>query len=99
MIVNTKTGDLKRERARKAVRPATAKQSAETAEHTARLAEIRRKYTLQVIVTDPDGHEVLNLTTVALKRDLLDRENTIPEIQDVLELLVEAAQEHVLPFD
>jgi hypothetical protein len=52
-----------------------------------------------VIVTDPDGHEVINLTKVAFKRDLHDSENAIPEMQDVLELLVEAAREYVLPLD
>jgi len=93
-----KTGDLKRTRNRKAVLLDTTKQSAEVAEQKARLAEIGRKYTLQVIVTDLDGCEVLNLTRVALKRDMHhDEGNAMPEILDVLKLLMEAAQEYVLP--
>ena len=59
----------------------------------ARLAEISRKYTLQVIVTDQVGREVLNLTKVCLERDLPGKVATTPEIHEVLELLVEAAGE------
>jgi hypothetical protein len=90
---NPKTGDLKRARTRKAVRPAKGRQSAEAAEHSARIAEIRRNYTLQVIATDPEGHEVLNLTKVALERNFPDKAFTAIKIQDVLELLIEAAGE------
>jgi hypothetical protein len=99
VIRNAKTGDLKRTRNRRAVLADTDKQRADVEAQTARLAEIGRKYTLQVIVTDLDGREVLNVTKVALKRDMHDEGNAIPEIRDVLELLIEAAEEHVLPFE
>ena len=61
--------------------------------------EIGRKYTLHVRVVDPEGREVLNVTKLTLGRDLYDKGDTIPEIRDVLELLVEAAREHVPPFE
>jgi hypothetical protein len=99
VIRNAKTGDLRRTRNRRAVLPDTDKQRADVEAQTARLAEIGRKYTLKVIVTDLDGREVLNVTKVALKRDMHDEGNAIPEIRDVLELLIEAAEEHVLPFE
>jgi hypothetical protein len=99
MTGNAITGDSDRSRTRKAVRPVGAKKAAAAAERAARLAEISRKYTLQVIVTNPEGHEILNLTKVTLKRDLHDKGNTIPDIRDVIALLIDAAQEHVLPFD
>jgi len=98
VIQNAKTGDLKRTRTRRAVLPNTDKQRAKVEAQTARLAEIGRKYTLQVIVTDLDGREVLNLTKVALKRDMHEEGNAIPEIRDVLELLIEAAKEYELLF-
>jgi hypothetical protein len=69
------------------------------AELGSRLAEISRNYSLQVIVTDPKGQEILNLTRMTLKRDLHNHGNTIPTIQDVIALLIDAAQEHVLPSD
>jgi hypothetical protein len=98
VIQNAKTGDLKRTRNRRAVLTETDKQRAEVEAQTVRLAEIGRKYTLQVIVTDLDGREVLNVTKVALKRDMHDEGNAIPEIRDVLELLIEAAKEYELLF-
>jgi hypothetical protein len=94
VIQNAKTGDLKRTRNRTAVLTNTDKQRSEVEAQTVRLAEIGRKYTLQVIVTDLDGREVLNVTKVALKRDMHDEGNAIPEIRDVLELLIEAAKEY-----
>jgi hypothetical protein len=36
---------------------------------------------------------------MTLKRDLCEQGNTIPAIQDVIALLIDAAQEHVIPFD
>jgi hypothetical protein len=98
VIQNAKTGDLKRTRTRRAVLPNIDKQRAEVEAQTARLAEIGRKYTLQVIVTDLDGREVLNLTKVALKRDMHEEGNAIPKIRDVLELLIEAAKEYEFLF-
>ncbi len=71
MIGNAKTGHLKRTRNRRTVLPDTDKQRAEGEEQTARLAEIGRKYTLQVIVTDLDGREVLNLTKTKPRRAAL----------------------------
>jgi hypothetical protein len=98
VIQNAKTGDLKRTQNRRAVLTETDKQRSEVEAQTERLAEIGRKYTLQVIVTDLDGREVLNVTKVALKRDMHDEGNAIPEIRDVLELLIEAAKEYELLF-
>jgi D-serine deaminase-like pyridoxal phosphate-dependent protein len=69
------------------------------AERAARLAEIGRNFSLQVIVRNPDGHEILNLTKMTLKRDLHDLGNTTPDIRDVIALLIDAAQEHVLAFE
>jgi len=99
MIGNASTGDLKQSGTCKGVPLAPAKKAAAAVERGARLAEISRNYSLQVIVTDPEGQEILNLTKVTLKRDLRDQGNTIPTIQDVIALLIDAAQEHVLPFD
>jgi hypothetical protein len=96
---NAKSGDLQRKGTRKAVRAAGANQRAEAAEHRVRLMEIGRKYTLHLRVIDTAGNEVLNLTKLTLGRDSHDEKNSIPEILDVLELLVEAAEEHVLPFE
>jgi hypothetical protein len=99
MTGNATTSSLKRAGTRKADCPAPDKQIAETATRAARLAEISRKYTLQVIVTDPKGHEIFNLTKMTLDRHWHDKGNTIPDIKDVIALLVDAAQEHVLPSD
>jgi hypothetical protein len=99
MTGNATTEGWERSRTRKAVPLVAAKRAAAAAEHAARLAEISRNYSLQVIVTDPEGHEILNLTKMTLKRDLQYQENTIPDIRDVIALLIDAAQEHVLPFD
>jgi hypothetical protein len=93
------TNNLERAGTRRAVCPAPAKQIAETAARAARLAEISREYTLQLIVTDPEGHEILNLTKMTLKHNLHSKRNTTPDIQDVIALLVDAAREHLLPFD
>jgi hypothetical protein len=99
MARNGTASDMVRAGNRRAVCPAPAKQIAETAARAARLAEISREYTMQVIVTDPAGREVLNLTKMTLKRDLYGKRNTTPDIQDVIALLVDAAREHLLPFD
>ena len=99
MTRNGTARDLERAATRKAVCPALAKQGADAAARAARLAEISRDFTLQVIVTDPEGHEIFNLTKMTLKRDLYGKRNTTPDIQDVIALLVDAAREHVLPFD
>jgi hypothetical protein len=96
---NAKARDPKHERIRKAIHAAGARQKAEEAEHRARLMEIGRKYTLHVRVIDPEGREVLNLTKLTLGRDLHREGDTIPEFQDVLELLVEAAEEHGCPLE
>jgi hypothetical protein len=99
MTGNASTGDLERTGTRKAVPSGPAKKAAAAAKRAARLAKISRNYSLQVIVTDPAGNEILNLTKLTLKRDLHHRGNAIPDIQDVIALLIDAAQEHVLPFD
>ena len=99
MTGNASTGNLERSRTCKAVLPAPTKKAAASAARAARLAEISRNYSLQVIVTDPEGHEILNLTKMTLKRDFHAQGNTIPDIQDVIALLIDAAQEHLLPFD
>jgi hypothetical protein len=95
MTGNAKANGPKLQRDRQTARPAPARKKAEAAGHSARLAEIRRNYTLQVIATDPDGREVLNLTKVALECDLPDKRFAALKIQDVLELLIEAAGEWV----
>jgi hypothetical protein len=99
MIENASTGDMKPSGTRKTLRPVPARDPAAAAERRARLAEISRNYSLQVIVTDPGGREILNLTKMTTKRDLQDHGNMIPSIHDVITLLIDAAQEHVIPFD
>ena len=74
-------------------------QNAEEVEHRARLMEIAQKYTLHIRVVDPDGREILNVTKLTLGRNLHEEGDTIPALQDVLELLIEAAEEHLLPSD
>jgi hypothetical protein len=99
MTRNGTSSDLEQAGTRRAVCPAPAKKVAEAAARTARLAELSREYNLQLIVTDPEGREILNLTKLTLKRDLHSKKNTSPDIQDVIALLVDAAREHFLPFD
>ncbi len=65
----------------------------------AKLTERGRQYTLQVKVTDPEGRDVFTLTRFTSERDLRDQGNTVPEIDEILELLIEAAKEYVLPFE
>ncbi len=93
MIQNAKIAEPKPVKNRRAVLSGPDKQPAALESQSARLAEIGRKYTLQVIVTDQVGREVLNLTKVCLERDLPGKVATTPEIHEVLELLVEAAGE------
>lgn len=99
MIGNASTGDLEPSGTCNTVPRLRAEKAGGAAERGARLAEISRNYSLQVIVTDPTGQEILNLTKMTLNRDLHDKGNIIPSIQDVIALLIDAAQEHVLPFD
>jgi hypothetical protein len=93
LITNAKPSDRMLTGNRGAVPSGSIKQPANVESQAARLAEIERKYTLQVIVTDQVGREVLNLTKVCLERDLPGKVATTPEIHEVLELLVEAAGE------
>ena len=90
---NATTGGLTPERSHKAVRAVTVKQEVETRELKAEPTETVRKYTAQVKVIDPEGHEVLNLTKLAFEEDLYGRGHSTPDIREVLELLVEAAGE------
>jgi len=96
---DAKAGTPEHARVRKRMHAASAEQRAEEAVHSARLLEIGRKYTLHVRVVDPSGREVLNVTKLTLGRNLHDGEDTIPALQDVLELLIEAAEEHLLPSE
>jgi hypothetical protein len=93
MMGNARIGILKRTVTRKPVRAGKAAERLNDLEHRAKLAEIGRRYTLQVKVIDPDGREILNLTKLTLERDLPGKVKTTPEIRDVLELLVEATGE------
>jgi hypothetical protein len=99
MQENAKARNSKYARTRECIHTASAEQQAEESEHRARLLEIGRKYTLHVRVVDPGGREVLNVTKLTLGRDLHEEGDTIPNLQDVLELLIEAAEEHVLPCE
>jgi hypothetical protein len=99
MKENGSTDGLDRAGTRKTVTSGPAKKAAAAAERAVRLAEISRRYTLQVIVTDPEGQEIFNLTKMSLNGHLNGKGNTTPDIKDVIALLVDAAQEHVLPFD
>jgi len=76
-----------------AVRPIAAKQKSEAGEPKAGLTETARKYRVQVIVTDPEGQEVLNLTKLAFEDELQNGGYPTPDIQGALQLLVEAAGE------
>jgi hypothetical protein len=84
---------------KQAVCPAIAKQNSEAAARMAKLTARERRYTLEVKVTDPEGHEVLTLIKLTLEHDLQGNGNSIPGIGEVLELLAEAAKEYVLPPD
>ena len=46
-----------------------------------------------MIVTDPEGQEVLNLTEMAFEDELRNSGYPTPDIQGALQLLVEAAGE------
>jgi hypothetical protein len=54
---------------------------------------------MHVKVTDPEGRDVFALTRLTSELDLHDQGNTIPEIEVIIELLIEAAKEYVHPFD
>ena len=96
MIGNAGIGESKAERSRDDV---ALKMDAQGAERVARLTERSRQYTMQVRVIDPEGRDVFALTRLTSARDLHDQGNTAPEIDEILELLIEAAREYVLPFE
>ena len=87
------------EGSREAVCLTQAKVDAEAAVRMAKLTERGRQYTLRVKVTDPEGRDVFTLTRLTSESDLRDQGNAIPEIDEILELLIEAAKEYVLPFE
>ena len=57
------------------------------------MTESGRKYKMQVIVTDPEGREVLNLTKLAFEGELQNGGYPTPDIGEALQLLVDAAGE------
>jgi hypothetical protein len=93
MSANARTGKPNPRRDQPAGRLVISKKKAGAAEHCTRLVEIRRRFTLQVIATDHEGHEVLNLTRVALAQNATYKTLRVLKIQDVLELPIEAAGE------
>ena len=101
MIGNARTGSRKpkAEKSCEAACLTQAKLDAEGAARMAKLTEWGRQYTLQVKVTDPEGRDVFTLTRVTSQRDLRDQGNTVPEINEILELLIEAANEFILPLE
>jgi hypothetical protein len=78
---------------RKAASPVAAKQTAEAGKPRAELKEAGRKYRMQVIVTDPEGKEVLNLTKLAFEGELQNGGFPTPDSGEALQLLVNAARE------
>lgn len=70
-----------------------AKQAIEAREAEVWLTESGRKYKMQVIVTDPEGQEVLNLTKLAYEGELQNCGYPTPDIGEALQLLVDAAGE------
>ncbi|HEV2988935.1 MAG TPA: hypothetical protein VG759_10865 [Candidatus Angelobacter sp.] len=98
MIGKARTGDLRKDTSKLVVSPG-AKLDAEAAVRMAKLMERGRRYTMQVKVTDPEGRDVFTLTRLTSERDLRDQGDTVPEIDEILELLIEAANEYVLPFE
>jgi hypothetical protein len=99
MIGNARTGDIKRKDPEKLFISPGVKLDAEAAVRTAKLTERGRQYAMQVKVTDPEGRDVFTLTRLTNERELRDQGNTVPEIDEILELLIEAAKEYVLPFE
>lgn len=57
------------------------------------MTETGRKYRVQLIVTDPEGQVVLNLTKLAFEDELQNGGYPTPNIGGALELLVNAAGE------
>jgi hypothetical protein len=80
-------------RNRKTVQAVATKQKLEAEEPKTGLTETGRKYKVQVIVTDPNGQEVLNLTTLAFESILHNNGYPAPDIQQALQALIEAAGE------
>jgi hypothetical protein len=76
-----------------AVFPITTEHKSEAEEPRARLTETERKYRVQVIVTDPEGQEVLNLTKLAFEDELQHSGNPTLDIAEALQLLVDVAGE------
>jgi len=70
-----------------------AKQPMEAREAQVWLTESGRKYKLQVVVTDPEGQEVLNLTKLAFEGEHQNGGYPTPDIGEALQLLVDAAGE------
>lgn len=93
MKQDTTSEGLTQARYREAVRPVAAKQKSGVGEPGVSLAESGRKYRVQVIVTDPEGQEVLNLTKLAFEGELQKSGYPTPDIGEVLQMLVSAAGE------
>jgi hypothetical protein len=72
---------------------AVATQQLQAGEPKTGLTETGRKYKVHVIVTDPNGLEVLNLTSLALESILHNNGYPGPDIQQALQVLIEAAGE------
>jgi hypothetical protein len=76
-----------------AIEPIAANQAIWAEELSEGLTETGRKYRVQVIVTDPDGQEILNLTRLAFEDEVLNGGYPTPDINTAIQLLVEAAGE------
>jgi hypothetical protein len=91
---NDTTLGLTPARDHKAGRAVTANQKQEAGEPRVGSPETRRKYyRVQVIVSDPEGQHVLNLTKLVFEGDMHANGYATPDIQEMLQLLVEAAGE------
>jgi hypothetical protein len=75
------------------VQAVATKQKLATGERKTGFAETGRKYRVQVIVTDPEDHEFLNLTKLAFESELHNNGHATPDIQEALQILFEAAGE------
>jgi hypothetical protein len=90
---NATTRGLTPARSHKAGWAVTANQKPEEGEPRPGSTETWRKYRVQVIVSDPEQQQVLNLTKLVFEEDMHSIGYATLDIQEMLQLLVQAAGE------
>ena len=82
-------------RTNKVVPVAISRRATENRKPNVQLPQIRRMYTVQVRVIDPEGQEILNLTKMAFEEDTNNIRYSISDMKEILEMLIEATGEWI----